>query len=128
LIAIIDWIDLQGFNMIAGSAKLPKDCHPSSPTFSHPTFRLDTWPGEPIVTYKIIQIIKQLKQPPGVCPQTEPVTYSLNLWFITVSLSNFLYVHFTILWFVCTSKIFYVYFIWYLILLTPSLAFDELTS
>lgn len=44
-------------------------------------------------------------------------------------LSNFFCIYiFTILWFVCTSKIFYVYFTWYLILLTPSLAFDELTN
>lgn len=90
-------MDLQGFNMIAGSAKLPKDCHPASPTFSHPNFWLDTCTGEPMVTYKIILIIKQLKQPPGVCRQTEPVTYSLNLWFITVSIPSqqfFLYIHF----------------------------------
>lgn len=97
-------MDLQGFNMIAGSAKLPKDCHPASPTFSHPNFWLDTCTGEPMVTYKIILIIKQLKQPPGVCQQTEPVTYSLNLWFITVSLPSQQF-------FVCTFLLFYDLFV-----------------
>ena len=85
--------------MIARSAKLPKECDPSSSTFSHPTFWLDTWPGEPIVTYKIIQIIKQLKQPPGVSPQTEPVTYSLNLWFITVSLISAIFCMYILLFY-----------------------------